>query len=147
MYGPQTSEDRRQRAAPWGGWDPSTGPTWRQFRENDPQTQIVQFGVEPAQRDELIAAIVGEVERWVRRRPGFISSTLHAGHDGRNFVKDAQWDEASFKGFTKDPERRTAARRHPCSRSVVEAARPSLQDRAHMPARADAYAARGRPAH
>jgi heme-degrading monooxygenase HmoA len=75
------------------------------IREDSTFTQIVQFDVQPDSQRALIAAIVAEVERWVCRRPGFISSTFHASHDGRHVINYAQWeDEASFKAFTHDPE-------------------------------------------
>ncbi|WP_158810859.1 antibiotic biosynthesis monooxygenase [Beijerinckia sp. L45] len=92
-------------------------------------TQIVRFDVEPKTQDDLIAAIVAEVERWVRHRPGFISSTFHASLDGRHVLNYAQWaDEASFKGFTQDPEgervnrRRIVARRN----TVIASPPPAL---------------------
>jgi quinol monooxygenase YgiN len=73
--------------------------------ENDTFTQVVRFDVDPAKQEQLIAAIVGEVERWVCQRPGFVSSTFHASLDGKHVLNYAQWkDEASFKGFAEDPE-------------------------------------------
>jgi quinol monooxygenase YgiN len=73
--------------------------------EDDTFTQIVRFDIDPAHQDALIAAIVAEVERWVRRRPGFVSSTLHASHDGCHVINYAQWEsETAFRGFTQDPE-------------------------------------------
>jgi len=48
---------------------------------------------------------VAEVERWVRHRPGFVSSTFHASLDGRHALNYAQWrTEADFHAFTADPE-------------------------------------------
>src|SRR4051794_18129189 len=76
-----------------------------QIAENDTFTQVVRFDVEPKKQSALIAAIVAEVERWVRHRPGFISSTFHASHDGHHVLNYAQWEsEAAFKGFGQDPE-------------------------------------------
>lgn len=73
--------------------------------EDDTFTQVVQFEVEPAKQDALIQAIVGEVERWVRHRPGFVSSSFHASLDGRHVLNYAQWrSEADFRAFTEDPE-------------------------------------------
>ena len=73
--------------------------------ENSTFTQIVRFDVEPDSQLALISAIVKEVEPWVCRRPGFLSSTFHASLDGRHVVNYAQWkDEASFRGFAQDPE-------------------------------------------
>ena len=73
--------------------------------EGDTFTQVVQFEVEPAKQHALIAAIAAEVERWVRHRPGFVSSTFHASLDGRHVLNYAQWrTEADFHAFTRDPE-------------------------------------------
>lgn len=73
--------------------------------EDDAFTQVVRFEVAPEKQGPLIAAIVAEVERWVRRRPGFVSSTFHASHDGRSVLNYAQWrSEADFLAFTNDPE-------------------------------------------
>ncbi len=48
---------------------------------------------------------MAEVERWVRHRPGFVSSTFHASYDGHHVLNYAQWrTKADFHGFTTDPE-------------------------------------------
>ncbi len=68
-------------------------------------TQVVQFDIEPAKQDALIQALVSEVERWVRHRPGFVSSTFHASFDGRHVLNYAQWrTHADFETFTHDEE-------------------------------------------
>jgi len=75
--------------------------------EDETYTQVVRFDVTPDKQMALIGAIVGEVERWVQLRPGFISSTLHASHDGSHVINYAQWtNEAAFKGFLEDRENR-----------------------------------------
>jgi len=72
---------------------------------DDTFVQIVQFDIESDEQEPLIAAIVGEVERWVRHRPGFVSSTFHASLDGRHVMNYAQWrTRADFEAFTADPE-------------------------------------------
>ena len=76
-------------------------------------TQVVEFEVEPDKQELLIAAIVAELERWIRHRPGFISSTLHASFDGRRVLNYAQWrSKADFHAFTQDPEGERAKRGH-----------------------------------
>lgn len=73
--------------------------------EDDTFTQVVEFQVDAAKQEALITAIVAEVERWVRHRPGFVSSTFHASLDGRHVLNYAQWrTEADFQAFTRDPE-------------------------------------------
>jgi hypothetical protein len=51
--------------------------------EDNTFTQVVRFNVAPEKQSALIAAIVAEVERWVCRRPGFISATFHVSLAGR----------------------------------------------------------------
>ena len=73
--------------------------------EGDTFTQVVQFETAPERQAALVAAIVAEVERWVRHRPGFVSSSFHASLDGRHVMNYAQWrSEADFRAFTADPE-------------------------------------------
>ena len=73
--------------------------------EDDLFTQIVEFDIDFARQMDLIDSIVAEVERWVRHRPGFVSSTLHASHDGTRVINYAQWrDRESFEAFTRNPE-------------------------------------------
>ncbi len=68
-------------------------------------TEIVVFTVEPEQQQALIDAIVGEVERWVKHRPGFISATYHKSLDGTKVVNYAQWlSQADWKAFTEDSQ-------------------------------------------
>ncbi len=86
--------------------------------EDDTFTQIVHFTVEPDRQAALIEAITAEVERWVRRRPGFIASSFHASLDGRHVLNYAQWrTEADFEAFTRDPEGERLS-------AAVRAARP-----------------------
>ena len=71
---------------------------------DDKYTQLVRFDIARDKQSALIAAIVGQVDTWVCRLPGFISSTLHASLDGEHVINYAQWkDEASFHGFLHDP--------------------------------------------
>lgn len=95
-----------------------------QIREDDTFIQVVQFDVANGKQAPLIAAITGEVERWVRHRPGFISSTFHASFDGKHVLNYAQWEsEAAFHGFTHDPE--TERLQH-----VIKAVGPELKPHA-----------------
>lgn len=68
-------------------------------------TEIIIFTVEPKQQQELVDAIVGEVERWVRHRPGFVSSNFHKSLDGTRVVNYAQWTTSdAWQAFTQDSE-------------------------------------------
>ena len=85
-----------------GGSIKANGPS---VEEDSAFTQVVQFEVKPDKQGALIAAIAAEVERWVSRRPGFLSVMLHASLDGRHVVNYARWrSEADFAAFTQDPE-------------------------------------------
>ena len=76
------------------------------IKEDDTYVQTVRFDVEPEKQHALITAITREVERWVSSRPGFVSSTFHASHDGRHVLNYAQWqDEAAFRCYLEDPMR------------------------------------------
>lgn len=73
--------------------------------EGDLFTQVVEFQVAPDRQDALISALTAEVGRWVRHRPGFVSASFHASHDGARVINYAQWrTEADFRAFTADPE-------------------------------------------
>lgn len=75
------------------------------IREDETFTQVVRFDVAPERQEALIAAIVAEVERWVRFQPGFVSATFHASLDGQHVLNYAQWaSEAAFRAFTQHPE-------------------------------------------
>lgn len=67
-------------------------------------TQVVRFDVEQNEQGPLISALVAEVELWVSRLPGFISSTFHASIDGKHVINYAQWQtKGAFDQFLADP--------------------------------------------
>ncbi|MGI4848166.1 MAG: antibiotic biosynthesis monooxygenase [Janthinobacterium lividum] len=73
------------------------------IQENNTFTQIVRFDVAKDNQEALITAITTQVQDWVCRLPGFISSTFHASHDGQHVINYAQWqDESAFQGFLQD---------------------------------------------
>lgn len=68
-------------------------------------TEIIMFTVEPEQQQKLVDAIIDEVERWVRHRPGFVSANFHKSLDGTRIVNYAQWTtKEAWQAFTQDPE-------------------------------------------
>ncbi|GAC1449844.1 MAG: hypothetical protein NVS2B14_20280 [Chamaesiphon sp.] len=68
-------------------------------------TEIIVFTLEKEQQQNLIDAIVSEVDRWVRHCPGFISATFHKSLDGTKVVNYAQWrSQADWQAFTEDPQ-------------------------------------------
>lgn len=73
--------------------------------ESNVFTEIVVFTVEPEQQQQLIDAIVSEVDRWVKHRPGFISASYHKSLDGTKVVNYAQWQsQADWQAFTEDSQ-------------------------------------------
>lgn len=73
--------------------------------EDDTFVVVVVHTVEPRQQEPLIAGVVAEVERRVRRCPGFVSSTFHASEDGPRVVNFAQWRRREdWEAFTRHPE-------------------------------------------
>lgn len=73
--------------------------------EGDTFTQVIQFEIAPGRAERLISAVTAEVERWVSRLPGFVSSSFHASEDGRHMLNYAQWrSRADFDGFMCHPE-------------------------------------------
>ncbi len=72
---------------------------------NEIFTVIIMFTVEPEQQQKLVDVIISEVERWVRYRPGLVSSHFHKSLDGTRIVNYAQWaTEEAWQAFTQDTE-------------------------------------------
>lgn len=66
---------------------------------------IAEFDVEPEQQDALTETLSGELERWVRDRPGFITAELGASTDGTSVLVSMQWHSRDdWEAFVRDPE-------------------------------------------
>ena len=86
------------------------------IEENDIFTQVVRFDVTADKQLVLIEAIAAEVERWVRYRPGFVSSTFHASLDGKAVLNYAQWEsEGDFEGLPRTLKPRDCEKPSPMS--------------------------------
>ena len=61
---------------------------------------------DPAARDPLLGLLAGEVEQWVRYRPGFLSANYHVSTDGTRMVNYAQWasETAYRESFRSSPD-------------------------------------------
>ncbi len=59
----------------------------------------------PEAREPLLDLLAGEVETWVRFRPGFLSANYHVSTDGSRLVNYAQWvsEEAYRQSFRDNP--------------------------------------------
>lgn len=74
--------------------------------EDNTFTQVVQSEVDPATQHDLINALIAKAERWVRHRPGFVSSTFHASLDDQQAANNTQQrTEADFHGFIAGSDR------------------------------------------
>ncbi len=67
-------------------------------------TLINVFTVDPANQHRLVDLLTCATDRFVRRAPGFISSTLHRSVDGTKVTMYAQWGSAEdYQAMRKDP--------------------------------------------
>jgi quinol monooxygenase YgiN len=67
-------------------------------------TLINVFTVEPANQQRLLDLLVRVTDEFVRRSPGFISSTLHRSLDGSKVTMYAQWKSMEdYETMRRDP--------------------------------------------
>jgi len=64
---------------------------------NSPLVVINTFSVTPETQDQLIELLNHATEEVIKNMPGFISSSVHHGHDGTKVANYSQWeDRAAF---------------------------------------------------
>jgi quinol monooxygenase YgiN len=62
------------------------------------------FTVDPANQQRLIGLLTRATDEFVRRAPGFISSTLHRSLDGSKVTMHAQWQSIKdYQAMREDP--------------------------------------------
>ena len=67
-------------------------------------TLVNVFAVEPDNQPDLLALLREGVETRFSRMPGWISTNLLKGRDGRQVVVYSQWrDEKDIEAFRQDP--------------------------------------------
>lgn len=67
------------------------------IRVNAPYvTQINHIRVAPENQDAMIARMIAQDEEVMSRQPGFISSAIHKGRDGRDVVNDVQFESTEL---------------------------------------------------
>jgi quinol monooxygenase YgiN len=67
-------------------------------------TLINVFTVEPDNQQQLLDLLARAIETSVRHAPGFISSSLHRGLDGKKVTMYAQWRSAEdYQAMRDDP--------------------------------------------
>lgn len=59
----------------------------------------------PEAKEPLLGLLTGEVESWVRFRPGFVSANYHVSTDGSRLLNYAQWtsEDAYRQSFRDNP--------------------------------------------
>lgn len=68
-------------------------------------TLINVYEVEPERQDELARLLDAATDKVMRRRPGFISVSIHKSLDGSRVANYAQWaSREDFSGMLQDPE-------------------------------------------
>jgi heme-degrading monooxygenase HmoA len=67
-------------------------------------TLINVFTVDPANQRRLVDLRARATDEFVRRAPGFISSTLHRSLDGTRVTMVAQWNSVEdYEAMRRDP--------------------------------------------
>lgn len=75
-------------------------------------TLINVYEVEPERQDELVELLSQATERVMRRRPGFISVSVHKSLDGSRVANYAQWTtRENFAAMLADPEAQAEMRK------------------------------------
>jgi quinol monooxygenase YgiN len=71
---------------------------------SDVTTLVNVFTVEPDNQQELVQVLKEGTESFFSRQPGFISSSVHRGKDGRRAINYSQWRSAKdIEAFRNDP--------------------------------------------
>jgi hypothetical protein len=95
-------------------------------------TFINVFTVEPVNQSRLVEVLTEVTDLFVRRAPGFVSSSLHRGRDGTKVTMYAQWRSLEeYESMRKDPrpipylqEALSIAKFEPAMYDVVESFEP-----------------------
>jgi len=77
--------------------------------KNSSFTQLIQFEIEPHQRDALVSALAQQTERLAQVDQGFISGSVQVSDDGQRVLNLLQWrskeaGEAAFACFETGEE-------------------------------------------
>jgi heme-degrading monooxygenase HmoA len=68
-------------------------------------TLINVFTVDPADQQQLVELWQAATDEVMRRRPGFISASIHRSLDGTKVVNYAQWESReAFGAMFQDPQ-------------------------------------------
>jgi quinol monooxygenase YgiN len=79
---------------------------------DEPVTFISVFDVDAFDQQELVGLLAEGTEEVMRRRPGFVSASVLASHDGTRVVNYAQWrSQADVKATLADPDAQRYAHR------------------------------------
>ncbi|MGE0747320.1 MAG: antibiotic biosynthesis monooxygenase family protein [Rhodospirillales bacterium] len=73
--------------------------------DGDVVTLINVFTAEPGRQHELVDLLREGTERWIADIPEHLSTSLHAGKDGRRVVVYSQWKSAAgIDAMRRKPE-------------------------------------------
>jgi quinol monooxygenase YgiN len=105
-------------------------------KDADLVTFINVFTVDPANQARLVQLLVTVTDGYVRRSPGFISSSLHRSPDGTKVAMYAQWRSlGDYEAMRRDPgpvpylqEALTIAKFEPAMYEVVQSFAPPPQE-------------------
>lgn len=74
-------------------------------RPSEYLTLINIFTVAPENRDRLARLLQEGTDSWIRRIPGFVSSTLYLSRDGQRIVIQGRWQsEQAIAAMRQSPE-------------------------------------------
>jgi quinol monooxygenase YgiN len=65
-------------------------------KENSNAVAIIRFEVEPQRQQALVNAAINNTEKVMKRKPGFISASIHKSLAGTRVVNYAQWKSAEI---------------------------------------------------
>ncbi len=75
---------------------------------NSPLVLINTYTVEPENQDRLIELLNEGTEQALKDLPGFVSASVHHGHDGNKVATYAQWEDlASYEAMLKNENAKT----------------------------------------
>lgn len=98
-------------------------------RGAEPLTLINVFTVHADRQAELVQLLIDATEAEMRHQPGFISASIHRGHEGTRVVNYAQWrSREDFDAMLQNPR----AREHMGRAARIAAFDPILCEVAHV---------------
>lgn len=54
-------------------------------------TMIIEWKIEPEQREQFIDSVCDQLELFMKGTAGFVSASFHASEDGKRIINCGQW--------------------------------------------------------